>query len=87
MPYPDIKDSRVVEVMTFILFSPEILLVATAPVWVTTLLVFIGLGNFWDSLWISVLLWVGVACLAIGFLPESAWSKVRKTLGSGRFVR
>ena len=80
MPYPDIKDPHVAEEMTFFHYLPEILLVITAPVWGSVLLV-IGFEDLWFSIWLSILITLGVACLVAGFLPQSALTRLANGLG------
>ena len=80
MAYPDIKEPRAVEQIYLAGACFKVLLVLSAPVWITAY-VKLGQEGFWPAVGIAAVASVGLACLIVGLLPQRVLLRLRESLG------
>lgn len=80
MPYPDLREPKESEHLTFVTYLPRFIGIVVTPVWVAVLLIW-GVEDIWFTVGIGLLLTVAALCFLVAFLPQNVLNVVRELLG------
>ena len=80
MSYPDIKEPKETEHLTFVTYLPRFIGIVATPIWVAVLLIW-GVENVRFTMGIGLLLTIAALCFLVAFLPQALLDVIRELLG------